>query len=264
MSVDWLTTGAQIVNFLILVYLLKRFLYRPIVGAMTRREASIAARVHEAEERSAAAAAAAAEFETRSRALAAEAESVRGQAREAADGERRRLLSEARAEAAESRARWRTELAREQADHARRVREVLSAQALAIARKLLAELADARLEAEVVRRFVGELEGSGARIREDLAAAARAGRPMVLASAFPLPEPERSELAGALARIAGGEVRLDHTVDPGLVCGLSLEAAGERFRFSLDSELDAVGTALAEALGGEDGGPPREASDRDA
>jgi hypothetical protein len=32
MQVDWITTIAQIINFLVLVYLLKRFLYRPIVG----------------------------------------------------------------------------------------------------------------------------------------------------------------------------------------------------------------------------------------
>ena len=45
MQVDWITTIAQIINFLVLVYLLKRFLYGPIVSAMIHREAHIAERV---------------------------------------------------------------------------------------------------------------------------------------------------------------------------------------------------------------------------
>ena len=43
MQVDWLTVAAQIVNFLILVWLLHKFLYGPIVRAMGDREAAIAA-----------------------------------------------------------------------------------------------------------------------------------------------------------------------------------------------------------------------------
>ena len=41
MDVDWITVSAQIVNFLILVWLLKRFLYRPVLNAMNRREQRI-------------------------------------------------------------------------------------------------------------------------------------------------------------------------------------------------------------------------------
>ena len=38
MGPDWFTVIAQIINFLILVALLKRFLYGPIIRAMERRE----------------------------------------------------------------------------------------------------------------------------------------------------------------------------------------------------------------------------------
>ena len=42
MLIDWFTVGAQVVNFLILVWLLKRFLYRPILDAIDAREKRIA------------------------------------------------------------------------------------------------------------------------------------------------------------------------------------------------------------------------------
>ena len=56
MAIDWITVGAQIANFLVLVYLLKRFLYGPIVRAMERREQTIAARLDDAHSQAAAAA----------------------------------------------------------------------------------------------------------------------------------------------------------------------------------------------------------------
>ena len=43
MSIDWFTFTAQIINFLVLVWLLSHFLYKPIVNAMNDRQARIAA-----------------------------------------------------------------------------------------------------------------------------------------------------------------------------------------------------------------------------
>jgi hypothetical protein len=49
MLIDWFTVGAQIVNFLILVWLLKRFLYKPILDAIDAREKRIAAELADAD-----------------------------------------------------------------------------------------------------------------------------------------------------------------------------------------------------------------------
>ena len=45
MSVDWITVIAQIVNFLVLIWLLKKFLYRPILDGIDAREAEITERM---------------------------------------------------------------------------------------------------------------------------------------------------------------------------------------------------------------------------
>jgi F-type H+-transporting ATPase subunit b len=49
--IDWFTVFAQIVNFIILIFLLKRFLYGPIIAAIDKREENISARITEAEEK---------------------------------------------------------------------------------------------------------------------------------------------------------------------------------------------------------------------
>src|SRR5690554_7829907 len=50
MSIDWITVAAQLANFLLLVWLLKRFLYRPILKGIDAREAEIAKRLAAAKE----------------------------------------------------------------------------------------------------------------------------------------------------------------------------------------------------------------------
>ena len=42
MLFDWFTFGAQTLNFLVLVWLMKRFLYKPILNAIDAREKRIA------------------------------------------------------------------------------------------------------------------------------------------------------------------------------------------------------------------------------
>ncbi len=49
MLINWFTVGAQAINFLILVWLLKRFLYKPILHAIDEREKGIASQLAQAE-----------------------------------------------------------------------------------------------------------------------------------------------------------------------------------------------------------------------
>ena len=53
MLIDWFTVVAQVINFLILVWLLQRFLYKPIVNAMQTREERIASQLRDAEKQKA-------------------------------------------------------------------------------------------------------------------------------------------------------------------------------------------------------------------
>lgn len=49
MLIDWFTVIAQVVNFLILVWLLKRFLYQPILNAIDAREQRVATELADAD-----------------------------------------------------------------------------------------------------------------------------------------------------------------------------------------------------------------------
>ena len=67
MPIDWFTVVAQAINFLILVWLLKRFLYKPILHAIDEREKGIAAQLAQAEAKKAERKRSATTFSTRTR-----------------------------------------------------------------------------------------------------------------------------------------------------------------------------------------------------
>jgi F-type H+-transporting ATPase subunit b len=116
MSIDWITVSAQIVNFLILVWLLKRLLYQPVLNAMARREERIVNSQNEADERASSAEDQRREFFEKTQQLEKQRDELLAQAREAAQSEHRELLETARGEVAESRTAWLQQLQNEKGD----------------------------------------------------------------------------------------------------------------------------------------------------
>src|SRR5476649_2079368 len=99
MLIDWFTVGAQALNFLILVWLLKRFLYRPVRGAIDAREKRIAAELADADARKAEAQRERDDFQGKNKAFDEQRAALLAQARGEAGAERGRLLDGARNEA---------------------------------------------------------------------------------------------------------------------------------------------------------------------
>lgn len=113
MSVDWITVLAQIANFLVLVWLLKRFLYRPILDGIDAREAEIARRMQEAHlAQDKAEAAERAHLEQVQR-LTAEQADTRKAAQQAAEKQRDEMVAQAQAQMAQARADWQAHLGAE-------------------------------------------------------------------------------------------------------------------------------------------------------
>ena len=96
MLINWFTVLAQIVNFLILVVLLKFFLYDRIIKAMDEREAKIRARLNEAKAKAKEAEQEADAFRSRNKELENKREAMLAQAKEEAEAHRKALTEQAR------------------------------------------------------------------------------------------------------------------------------------------------------------------------
>src|SRR6185312_11044708 len=100
MLIDWFTVGAQALNFLILVWLMKRFLYKPILHAIDEREKRIATELADADAKKAEAQKERDEFQQKNEQLDQERTEMRGRMKDEVKAERQQLLDEARNAAA--------------------------------------------------------------------------------------------------------------------------------------------------------------------
>jgi len=237
MAIDWVTVVAQIVNFLVLVYLLKRFLYRPVLNAMARREQRIADRLDQAAEREEKAAAQRQRYEDKAAELERQREHRLHEAESEAESRREELLEAAREEAESMREQWHRAARQEYQSLQRELRQH-AADALADAlRQALSDLADAHLEAQMVEALDRRLAGLDEAERARLAEALRRADPPRVRSRFELEEPQRARLRDTLRRLAGQAVEPAYERSQDLVCGIELVGKDRRLSWSVSEYL---------------------------
>ena len=146
MLIDWFTVVAQTLNFLILVWLLKRFLYKPILDAIDAREKRIATELADADAKKAQARQEQDEFKRKNEEFERARAALLNRAIDEATAERQRLIDQARKESDTLRIRWQEALGREHQNLSEELTRRTRDEVFAIARKALADLASINLE----------------------------------------------------------------------------------------------------------------------
>lgn len=249
MQIDWLTVAAQAVNFLILVYLLRRFLYQPVMRAMQRREQAIAQQLLEAESREQVAAREGEHLREQTAAFERERESRMSTVQQEADALRKSLLEEARQEVQASRARWQEELERERRELAQQFRPRAAAALTRAARRILADMADAELEQQLIRAFVRQLESlDHAELGALRKSAHKAGRLRVITS-FEADADTRARIRRAVQHhlLEDRETEIDFSHSDSLVCGIEVDTDGRKLGWTVDNHLQALEEELGRA-----------------
>lgn len=247
MLIDWFTVFAQIVNFLILVWLLKRFLYGPIVNAMAERERRIASRLEEAADKSARAEAEEASYKQMRRELEETREKLLKGAKKEAEERRKELLAEARGEVDKIKSIWEEELERDKETFLRQLRQRTADRVVSILRAALEEMAGTSLEREVARTFLAKLKSLDAKEREEIARTfGKNGGCVTVVSRFSLPPEIREEISGSLRDITGAQARFETSPEP--IVGIEVEAGGRRIEWSLAGYLAGLEEDLRSAI----------------
>ncbi len=244
MQIDWLTVTAQIVNFLILVWLLQHFLYGPITRAMAAREERIRNRVNEAEQ----ARAQAEEEAERLRAERRELDEARTRKLEDAEAEaeeRRRMLErDARDEVDAEKQAWLDQLADERETFLEELRRRASTAFYTMARRALVDLADADLEEKIADGFLGQLHD----LDEDARAHVREAGKATVASRFELSAGAKRRVTKTIHDLLGDELEVDYTTDSAIAAGIVMHAGSRRVAWTLESWLDGLQEAVSERL----------------
>jgi len=250
--IDWFTVGAQLLNFIVLVWLMKRFLYQPVLDAIAAREEKIAAQLADAAATKAEAHQQQDEFLEKNQNFDEQRAELLRQAKEAAkvEGDRLRLVASEKADAASAQ-RAKALLADAQHLHAEIARHTQQ-QVFDISRRVLGDLAGVSLEQRVCEVFIQRLQTVESPALTTLGAALKGvseAEPALLRSAFDLPDLQQAAIHTALAASFGRPIPLKFETTPELVSGIELSAQGQKLAWSISDYLIALSSDLEERLG---------------
>lgn len=249
MLIDWFTVAAQTLNFLVLVWLLKRFLYKPVLDAIDARERGVAATLAEAAEKLALAEQARAELEQKNRQFDDDRVELLSQATAEAKTQRERLLTQARTAADVLRQQQQQALETQLQDLGEHITGRTRNEVFAIVRKTLGDLAETTLEERMAVTFMSRLGGLPSDAKNELIAALKAdGGPVTVRSAFALTSPQRAAIQKALEECLGSVIALQFEVQPALVSGIEFSANGYKLAWTIDDYLATMEASVAAAL----------------
>ena len=249
MHIDWFVLFCQIFNFLLLVYLLKRFLYGRIIKAMDDREATIAARFAQAEEMKVKATEAAETYDRRNQLLNEQGEQLLNEATMAADAKRKELMEKVREEVDQVKTRWQDMLIREKDAFFYDLRQRAAKQLYATARKALRDLADVDLEERIVDEFLRRVktldEGKSVLIRKAISGV---GNKVIIQSAFGISKLRQTQIEEALKKQITNGFTVRYLQQPDIVSGIELQVNGHKIAWSLNEYLETLVENLTETL----------------
>ncbi len=238
MLIDWFTVGAQALNFLILVWLMKRFLYKPILAAIDAREARIASELADAAAKQADAQSQRDDYARKSADFDKQKADLLTRATQDADSERKKLMDAARVQADAAIAARHQDIAREAAALNQRLSQGVQQQVFAIARKTLKDLADSDLENSIVGAFVKRVRDLAGSAKDRMAASLRAAsKPAIVRSTFELADPQRRAIQDAINVSVSSDVRLQFETSPQLVSGIELSTDDQKLAWSIADYL---------------------------
>jgi F-type H+-transporting ATPase subunit b len=249
MLIDWFTVGAQIVNFLILVWLLKRFLYKPILDAIDAREKRIAAELADADTKKADAQKERTDFEDKNKAFDLQRIALLGKASDEAKAERERLLDQAKKDAEGLRVTQADALRGDQNRLAGEITLLAEKEVFAIARKALTDLATVSLEervGEVFTRHLRELDPKAKALLGD--ALKNSSQPALVRSAFDLPADQRAAIQNSLNETFSAVVRIKFEDSQDVICGIELTTNGQKVAWSISSYLAGLSKKVSDLV----------------
>jgi F-type H+-transporting ATPase subunit b len=249
MPIDWFTVAAQALNFLILVWLLKRFLYKPVLNALDAREERIANELADADATRAEARKQRNEFEHKNEMFDKQRDDLLNQAKIEANAERQRLLEEARRAAEDLRGKREDALRREHRILRDEINRRTQEEVFAIAGKALKDLAGMGVEERMGEVFVHQLRTLDGEAKESLAKALESSsEPAVVRSAFELPPDQKAAIQQALNQTFPDDIQLRFEVSPAVISGVELAVNGRKVAWSIADYLASLDRSIAELL----------------
>ena len=250
MLIDPFVVVAQIINFLILVALLKRFLYKPITDAMETRSQRIERQLTTAAAKEKDAEAEKELYLQKQQELEAQKQEWLEQAKQEVEQEKEKLTRQVQAEVNRIRSEWYQAFERDRQKFIRELRDSLSQQVTGTTRKALSDLANANLEAQIIETFIDRLYNLD-KLQAEKISNAPIPNPhhvILIHSSFVISEEKREHLITAIREQISTNAEVEFEIKEELICGIELRDRGYKISWNLDNYLTELETATAKVL----------------
>lgn len=237
MQIDWFTFSAQIINFLILLWLLRKFLYGPLLNVMKDREEKISSRLEEASRKLEEAESRSREYQEKLDELEKQQSTWLDEAKEEAESFKLELMQEARNEVEQVRSKWMKAVEREKEMFLEELEEQSFQKIIGIVEHMVSDLADRSLEKQAINRFINRIKGMKEEDRKEIINAVDADH-LEVATAYPAEEEDRKEIDDAIRRLLDSEKECRYTHDPELGFGIELRSNGWKIGWNMKGYLE--------------------------
>jgi F-type H+-transporting ATPase subunit b len=248
MQINLFTVVAQVLNFLVLVWLMKRYLYKPILSAIEEREKKIQGQLDDAKNDKAEAKAEQDEFSKKNQVFDQQKKDLMDRATAEAEAQGQKLLNEAKNNAKTLQDKLETASKAQQEDLNHRLEQKTEQEVFAITKKVLADLADVSVEAQSVVAFIRRINDLKANEKAQFIQALQTGSgPILVKSGFELAEKQQDEIERAVGKMLGTKLSLEFKTAPALIGGIELSTKGYKLAWSIAAYLSSFEKNVAEA-----------------
>jgi F-type H+-transporting ATPase subunit b len=247
--IDWFTVVAQILNFLILVALLKYFLYDRIIRAMDQRKEKIRSRLEEAERQAQQAKEEKDTYQRKSREIDAKEHEFLSEAKKKADDKKKELTQKAKKEVEELRTRWKYSLQKEKESSLRDLQQALAKEVYTVARRAMKDLADTGVDQRATEVFLDRIRNLKPETRSKVLEALRdSDYHASVRSSFEIPSELRENISSTLQEELETDLALEFETKPEIGFGIELRTQGWKIAWHAEDYLAALEEETLESL----------------
>lgn len=249
MNIDLFTFIAQIINFIILVLLLRHFLYKRIVRVMDQREENISSRIKDAEERKKEADKEKEEFEKKKAELEEKQDSMISDAEQEAEERKKELLQKARKEVDQKQKHWYESLQKQKQAFLNDLRVRTGKQVFDAVRKALKELADEDMEKHIITIFISRIHDLGKNEKKEFSQSlSQSNHKAKIRSRFKLSNSMKQKIEKAVKDTFSKEVELEFKTSDEMIGGIEMESNDRKIAWNMESYLGELENNIAETF----------------
>ncbi|KKL50020.1 hypothetical protein LCGC14_2309690, partial [marine sediment metagenome] len=238
-----------ILNFLILVWLLKKFLYKPILNAVNEREKKITDELKHADIQKADAQSAQDDFKKKNHDFDAHKKALLDKAVDDVRIEKQHLMDAAKKDAKALGSKLDKAYNEQQEQNSKEVSQNIQGQVFSITRKALADIASIGLEEQSVAAFIKNLKAASKEEKQQFIDAFTPNSSTILIkSAFDLPAKQQDELTTSINEVLSSKTSLTFKTDPQLISGIELSTNGYTMGWSFSEYLNALQKTISQDI----------------